>query len=241
MAAFPQWNLLSIGLTKSVQPYWRLAIATIPTMPSTSCTHRALADARLSAAGLAAVPMSRLLSSVRRFSRAGSGAPTVRRLTRAGTGHPFDDGIVHERTGVRQREDDRVALFNQQVDLRHLLRECRQDECVVGLHLQEDVALLPLLPDDLTLDRAPRRAECRHKIRLDRGRQEECAADAEGEADEKGRSQNDPRFHFDARAAARSITRGGLVVGIPRRARRQPSGPGSPRRTPARHRRNPPA
>src|SRR2546427_693132 len=55
-------------------------------MPSTSCTHRALADARLSAAGLAAVPMSHLLSSVRRFSLAGSGAPTVRRLTRAGMG-----------------------------------------------------------------------------------------------------------------------------------------------------------
>src|SRR6516165_4543358 len=46
MAALPQWNLVSIGLTKRVHPYWRLAIATIATMPTTSWTHRPLVDAR---------------------------------------------------------------------------------------------------------------------------------------------------------------------------------------------------
>src|ERR1700730_3242057 len=57
MAAFPQWNLLSMGLTKSVQPYWRLAIATIPTMPTISWTHRAPVDAGLPATDGDAVPI----------------------------------------------------------------------------------------------------------------------------------------------------------------------------------------
>src|SRR5207247_4483498 len=49
----------------------------------------------------------------------------------------------------------------------YLFRKCGQDECLFRLHLQEDVALLPLLPDDLTLDRAPRRPECRNEIWLE--------------------------------------------------------------------------
>src|SRR5438094_1891361 len=93
-------------------------------MPSTSCTHRALADARLSAAGLAAVPMSHLLSSVRRFSLAGSGAPTVRRLTRAGMGHRFDEGIAHDRPGVRQAGVIQAPLSTKRAIFRHLLRDC---------------------------------------------------------------------------------------------------------------------
>ena len=36
----PQWNRLSIGRTKSVQPYCRLAIITMQMMPATSWTRR---------------------------------------------------------------------------------------------------------------------------------------------------------------------------------------------------------
>ena len=39
----PQWNLLSIGRTKSVQPYYRLAIITMQMMPTTSWTGRTYA------------------------------------------------------------------------------------------------------------------------------------------------------------------------------------------------------
>src|SRR5215470_15967854 len=40
MAARPQWYLASIGLTKSVQPYCRLAIIVMQMMPKTSCHQR---------------------------------------------------------------------------------------------------------------------------------------------------------------------------------------------------------
>src|SRR6266478_7044949 len=49
-----------MGLTKSVQPYWRLAIATIPTMPIISWTHRA-PDAGLATTDCDAGPMLILL------------------------------------------------------------------------------------------------------------------------------------------------------------------------------------
>src|SRR5580698_10581614 len=40
MAARPQWNFASIGSTNSVQPYCRLAIIAMQTMPIASCNHR---------------------------------------------------------------------------------------------------------------------------------------------------------------------------------------------------------
>src|SRR5256885_3795829 len=40
MAARPQWNLASIGLTKSVQPYCRLAIIVMQMMPNNNCHQR---------------------------------------------------------------------------------------------------------------------------------------------------------------------------------------------------------
>src|ERR1700733_8185920 len=40
MAAAPQWYFWSIGLTKSVQPYCRLAIITMQSTPTTSCPQR---------------------------------------------------------------------------------------------------------------------------------------------------------------------------------------------------------
>ena len=39
MAARPQWNLASIGLTNSVQPYCKLATQAMQMMPMISCTH----------------------------------------------------------------------------------------------------------------------------------------------------------------------------------------------------------
>src|SRR5882724_2325668 len=46
-----------MGLTKSVQPYWRLAIATIPTIPTISWTHRAPVEGGLPGTDCDAVPM----------------------------------------------------------------------------------------------------------------------------------------------------------------------------------------
>src|SRR5437016_5147012 len=40
MAARPQWYLASSGSTNKVQPYWRLAIIVMQTMPRKSCPHR---------------------------------------------------------------------------------------------------------------------------------------------------------------------------------------------------------
>src|ERR1700722_11765592 len=40
IAERPQWNFWSIGSTKSVQPYWRLAIIAMQTTPIASCTQR---------------------------------------------------------------------------------------------------------------------------------------------------------------------------------------------------------
>ena len=40
IAARPHWYFWSIGKTNSVQPYCRLAIITMQTMPKTSCSHR---------------------------------------------------------------------------------------------------------------------------------------------------------------------------------------------------------
>jgi len=40
IAALVQWNLAAMGFTKSVHPYCRLAIITMPIMPMTSWTHR---------------------------------------------------------------------------------------------------------------------------------------------------------------------------------------------------------
>src|SRR3954468_21992162 len=40
MAARPQWNFASIGLTKSVHPYCRLAIIVMQMMPNSSCHQR---------------------------------------------------------------------------------------------------------------------------------------------------------------------------------------------------------
>src|SRR5437588_261974 len=40
IAALPQWNLLWMGLTNSVQPYCRLAFITMQMMPTVNCTHR---------------------------------------------------------------------------------------------------------------------------------------------------------------------------------------------------------
>src|SRR5262245_5286522 len=40
MEGRPQWNLASIGPTNSVQPYCRLAIITMQTMPMTNCSQR---------------------------------------------------------------------------------------------------------------------------------------------------------------------------------------------------------
>ena len=40
IAGFVQWCLSAIGLTKSVQPYWRLAIIDMQTMPTSSCPQR---------------------------------------------------------------------------------------------------------------------------------------------------------------------------------------------------------
>src|SRR5436190_12028029 len=40
IAARPQWYLASIGKTNSVQPYCRLAIITMQTMPNASCPQR---------------------------------------------------------------------------------------------------------------------------------------------------------------------------------------------------------
>src|SRR5262249_14566189 len=40
MLVRPQWNRASIGSTKYVHPYWRLAIITMQMTPATSCSHR---------------------------------------------------------------------------------------------------------------------------------------------------------------------------------------------------------
>ncbi len=40
MAVLPQWNFWSMGPTKSVHPYCRLAIITMQRMPKTSCNQR---------------------------------------------------------------------------------------------------------------------------------------------------------------------------------------------------------
>src|SRR5262249_22676398 len=40
IAVRPQWNFASIGVTNRVQPYCRLAIITMATMPAGSCSHR---------------------------------------------------------------------------------------------------------------------------------------------------------------------------------------------------------
>src|SRR6516162_3020093 len=40
IAGRPQWNFWSIGLTNKVQPYCRLAIITMQTMPTTNWTKR---------------------------------------------------------------------------------------------------------------------------------------------------------------------------------------------------------
>ncbi len=40
MAARPQWNRSSIGLTNRVQPYWRLAIIDMHSTPMSSCVQR---------------------------------------------------------------------------------------------------------------------------------------------------------------------------------------------------------
>ena len=40
IAARPQWYFWSIGVTNSVQPYCRLAIITMQTMPIASCSQR---------------------------------------------------------------------------------------------------------------------------------------------------------------------------------------------------------
>src|ERR1700761_750205 len=45
MAARPQWYFWSIGLTNRVQPYCRLAIITMQTMPMTSCPQRVASEA----------------------------------------------------------------------------------------------------------------------------------------------------------------------------------------------------
>jgi hypothetical protein len=46
IAARPQWNFASIGSTNSVQPYCRLAIIAMQTMPIASCSQRKVADNR---------------------------------------------------------------------------------------------------------------------------------------------------------------------------------------------------
>jgi hypothetical protein len=46
MAARPQWNFWSIGVTNNVQPYWRLAIITMQPMPRASWTYRPAGIAR---------------------------------------------------------------------------------------------------------------------------------------------------------------------------------------------------
>src|SRR5437870_13893253 len=45
IAARPHWYFWSIGLTNRVQPYCRLAIITMQTMPKTSCPQRIASDA----------------------------------------------------------------------------------------------------------------------------------------------------------------------------------------------------
>src|SRR6201999_3894695 len=44
IAARPQWYLASMGSTNSVQPYCRLAIIAMQTMPIASCIQRKLPD-----------------------------------------------------------------------------------------------------------------------------------------------------------------------------------------------------
>src|SRR5262245_38830965 len=65
MAGRPQWYLSLIGLTKSVQPYCRLATIDMLMTPRPSCHQRPNAGARASSMGVAAISdiyLSRLSS-----------------------------------------------------------------------------------------------------------------------------------------------------------------------------------